>query len=96
MRVRYTATARAEADDIFAHIANDNPAAAVAVASAIRGAVARLRSFPHIGAATDESGIWIKIVRPYRYLIFYSIDRDAVVIRNIRHPARRRPPNAGS
>lgn len=95
MRVRYTATARVEADDIFARIANDNPAAAAAVASAISGAVARLRSFPHIGAATDEGGIHIKIVRPFHYLIFYSFDDDTVVIRNIRHPARRRPPNAG-
>jgi toxin ParE1/3/4 len=91
MRVRYTATAHAEVDDILAHIAKDNPAAAGAVGAAINAAVARLRSFPHIGARTDDPGTYLKIARPYRYLIFYRIDDDAVVIRNIRHPARRRP-----
>jgi plasmid stabilization system protein ParE len=29
--------------------------------------------------------------RPYRYLIFYELDDDAVVILNVRHPARRHP-----
>jgi plasmid stabilization system protein ParE len=93
MRVRYTATARAETDDILNHIANDNPAAAAAVGAAIKAAVARLPSFPRMGAETDEAGIYIKIVRPYRYLIFYRIDGETVVIRNVRHPARRRPPS---
>jgi hypothetical protein len=35
----------------------------------------------------------MKIVRPFRHLIFYSIDDQGVVIRNVRHPARRRAPN---
>lgn len=67
MKVRYAATALAEADDILAYIAKDNPAAAVAVASAIRTAARRLGVFPHIGAPTDLHGIYLKIVRPYRY-----------------------------
>ena len=91
MRVLYTATALAEADDILTHIADDNPAAAAAVGAAIKAAIARLRSFPRIGAETDEPGTYIKIARPYRYLIFYRADGNTVVIRNIRHPARRRP-----
>lgn len=52
MRLRYTATARAETDDILAHIANDNPSAAAAVGAAIKAAIARLRDFPRIGAET--------------------------------------------
>jgi plasmid stabilization system protein ParE len=30
MKIRYTATARAEADEVFNHIARDNPAAVLA------------------------------------------------------------------
>jgi len=96
MKVRYTAAARADTDQILAHIRKDNPPAAKAVAAALKGAVARLRSFPRIGAETDEPGIYIKIVRPYRYLIFYRITDDAVLIRNVRHPARRWPPSGRS
>ncbi len=92
MRVRYTATARADADEILARIALDNPTAAAAVGAAIKSAMARLQSFPRIGAETDEPGIYMKIVRPYRYLIFYRIAGDTVVIRNVRHPARLRRP----
>jgi plasmid stabilization system protein ParE len=91
MKVLYTATALAEADDILAHIAVDNPAAAAAVGAAIKAAVAQIRLFPRIGTETDAPGIFLKVVHPYRYLIFYRIDVDALVIRNIRHPARRRP-----
>ena len=91
MKVRYTATAHAEADDILVRIKNDNPGAAAAVGAAINAVVTRLRSFPRIGAETDEPGSYITIVRPYRYLIFYRIEGETVVIRNIRHPARRRP-----
>jgi plasmid stabilization system protein ParE len=93
MSLRYTATARAEIDDILAHIANDNPSAAAAVGAAIKGAIARLRYFPRIGAETDDAGVYMKIVRPFRYLVFYSIDGESLVIRNVRHPARRRPPS---
>ena len=93
MRLRYTATARAATDEILADIANDNPPAAAAVGAAIKAAIARLRYFPRIGAETDETGVHMKIVRPYRYLIFSSIDGDWIEIRNVCHPARRRPPS---
>jgi toxin ParE1/3/4 len=91
MMVRYTATARAELEEIFDRIESENPKAATAVAMGIRSAISRLQSFPRIGAPTDEPGIFIKIARPYRYLIFYRIDGDTVIVRNIRHPARRWP-----
>ena len=91
MRVRYTATALRDIDEILARIAGDNPSAAAAVAIAIRTSVARLAAFPRIGAETDIPGIFVKLVRTYRYLIFYRIDGHTVVVRNVRHPARRRP-----
>ena len=91
MRTRYTATARAEANEIFAHIARDNPVAAAAVAVAIKDAIARLAIFPRIGTATNDPKVFIKIARPYHYLIFFSVERETVVVRRVRHPARQRP-----
>jgi plasmid stabilization system protein ParE len=96
MRIRYTATARAEADEIFKHIARDNQTAATAVAAAIKNGIARLAAFPRIGAATTDPNVFTKIALPYHYLIFFSIDRDTVIIRRVRHPARRRPPSQPS
>ena len=91
MRIRYTATARSEADEIFKHIARDNPVAAAAVAAAIKDAIERLAAFPRIGAATSDPAVFIKIARRYHYLIFYTIERDTIIIRRVRHPARQRP-----
>ena len=93
MRVRYTATARGEVDAISARIAADNPAAAVAVANAIKAAADRLRSFPRIGSQTNAAGVSMRIARPYHYLIFYAVVDQTIFIRNVRHPARRRPQN---
>lgn len=92
MRVQYTDTAHVEAEELISYIANENPAAATAVIAAIEAAVARLGSFPQAGVATERPGIYAMLAWPYRYLIFYQIDGDMLIIMNIRHPARRRPP----
>jgi toxin ParE1/3/4 len=91
MTVQYTDTAHAEAEELFSYIANENPAAATAVIAAIEAAVARIRSFPRAGVATERSGISAMLAWPYRYLIFYEIAGDTIISRNVRHPARRRP-----
>lgn len=91
MTVEYTDTAHAEANELFSYIASENPATATAVVAAIEAAVARLRSFPRAGVATERSGVYAMLAWPYRYLIFYQIDGDSIIIRNIRHPAQRRP-----
>jgi plasmid stabilization system protein ParE len=92
MKLRYTFTARGEIAAILSRIAADNPTAASSVAGAIKATVARLRSFPFIGAETDDRGVYMRIARPNHYLIFYQIVDETVIIRNVRHPARRRPP----
>ena len=91
MRLRYTATARTEIADILTTIASENPEAAERVASAIKSAAARLLRFPLIGRRTDMTDVRVKLARPYHHLIFYSVERETVVIRNVRHPAQRRP-----
>ena len=91
MRLRYTATARNEVEAILDRIINNNPSAAASVAAAIKTAAFRLRSFPLIGTETNRNGIYMEIACPYHYLIFYEINGQTVVIRNVRHRARRRP-----
>jgi plasmid stabilization system protein ParE len=85
------ATARAETNDILAHIAEDNSPAAVSIGAAIKTAIAQLASFPRMGTETDEADVYVKIARPYHYLIFYSVADSTVLIHNVRHPARQRP-----
>jgi addiction module RelE/StbE family toxin len=91
MNIQYTETALAEIDDILAYIRKDNFPAAAAVSAAINTAISRLRTFPLMGTETDITGIYMKIARPYRYLVFYSVIGDTIVVRNVRHPARRHP-----
>jgi plasmid stabilization system protein ParE len=91
MRVRYTESANDENDQLLAEIAANNPTAAADVAAAIETTVARLRTFPRLGVETDLSGVRLTVARPYTYLIFYTIESDVLVVRNIRHPSRQWP-----
>lgn len=88
MRVRYTDAALREIDEILSYIAKDNPLAADEVAAVLRATVRRLSQYPRLAIETDEPGVWVAPVLPYRYLIFYSIDRDAIVVRNVYHASR--------
>lgn len=92
MKLHYTSTARSEIAIILSRIAEDNRTAASSVAAAIKATIARPRSFPFIGAQTNDRDVYVRIARPYHYLIFYQITDETVIIRNVRHPARRRPP----
>ena len=92
MKVRYTDTALAEINDVLSHIATDNPLAADEVAAIIRETIARLAHFPRLAMETDVPDVRVAPVLPYRYLIFYSVHDDSLVIRNVRHAARKWPP----
>ena len=91
MRVYYTETANDENDQLLAGIAANNPTAAADVAAAIETTVARLSTFPRLGVETNLAGVRLTVARPYTYLIFYTVERDVLVVRNIRHPRRQKP-----
>jgi toxin ParE1/3/4 len=93
MRVRYTQTARAELEEIFAYIERDNPRAAAAVVRRIEQVVGWLRDFPQMGYLIENDVRLFPIGR-YPFLIFYTAADDEVIVRNIRHAARRRPRKA--
>jgi toxin ParE1/3/4 len=90
MRVQYTATALAEIEDILSYIAKDNPLAAHEVIVVLRTAIDRLAHFPRMAIETDVPGVGVAPLLPYRYLIFFTVAGDCLVVRNVRHSAQAR------
>lgn len=90
MRCRVVSTAFSELAQIAEYITQDNPDAARAVVQRIEEIFARIRRFPEIARPVDKSGIRIFPVRPFPYLVLYSVEQDEIVVRNVRHEARRR------
>lgn len=91
MKVRITETAFAELVEIRAYIVKDNPTAARAVITRIEEVIERIGEFPEIAAPVDTSGIRIFPATPFPYLLFYTVERREVIIRNVRHAGRIRP-----
>jgi toxin ParE1/3/4 len=91
MKVRYTDTALAEISEILSYIAKDNPLAADEVGAVLRAAIARLADYPRLAIETDVPDVRVAPVLPYRYLVFYSVSEESLIIRNVRHAARERP-----
>lgn len=93
MRVRYTATARRELSEAVDYLLEHAPAVAGDFAVSIETAVAELLRNPCSAQETEQQGVRRKYIRRFRYGIFYTVDKDAgeLIIRNIRHAARRWP-----
>ena len=91
MRVRYTRTALVELEDILSSAARNNPVAAHDIGAEIEKVIARLTDFPLSAVSTDIRGVRVALVHRYPYLVFYEVDGEVLVIRNIRHAARQRP-----
>lgn len=90
MTVQYTETALEEIEDILSHIAKDNSDAALRVSAAILATIDRMTEFPLMGVETDVSEVRMTLVLPYRYLVFFILEEDALIIRNVRHGRRQR------
>jgi toxin ParE1/3/4 len=88
MKVRYTDAALREVDEILSYIAKDNPLAADEVAALLQVTVRRIANYPQLATETDDSPVRVAPVLPYRYLIFYTVDLEGIVIRNVSHSAR--------
>jgi len=93
MRVRFAKAALKHIAAIVDHIQRDNPSAATDVRDAIQSTIDKVVAFPSIGSDTDRPDILVIPTRPYAYLIFYTATDEWIIIRYVRHPARRRPAN---
>jgi len=85
MKVRYTETALEEIEDILSYIAKDNSSAALKASVTILATIDRIAEFPQTSSETDTPGVRVAPVLPYRYLVFFSVADDALIIRNVRH-----------
>lgn len=87
-RVVWTTVALEDIDVIRAYIAADDSAAASRLAIALVAAGDSLISYPFRGSATG----WFearRLVVMRRYLIYYRVEEERVVILRVRHAARR-------
>lgn len=89
MKVRFSAPARDDLNAIYSYIAEHRPAAAQRVKMRIREAAEQLGDFPYMARRTDRTGVRVRIVNPFPYLIFYIVRNEEVLILHIRHGARR-------
>ena len=65
---------------------------ALAVRRAILSSLQTVVMFPEMGRRQSVEGVRKLITRRYRYLVYYTVDREAeeIVVLTIQHPARRR------
>jgi toxin ParE1/3/4 len=90
MRVRYSFKALADVDEIRKYLEQRSPTGAFNVVQAINASVRSIADHPYAFERTSDPQIRMKVVRPYRYKIFYSIiGDDTVEILHIRHTSRR-------
>lgn len=88
MRLRYTAQAVSELDEILAYIAARSPAGASRVHARIKAVIDLLERHPQAGQRTSMPRVRRILATPYRYLIFYEQLADEVVVIGVRHSAR--------
>jgi plasmid stabilization system protein ParE len=88
VKVRYTRRARANLDDVLAHVAQDSRAKADRLAARIRAAIKRISSHPGWGRRTDIPEIRQVNTWPFPYLIFYRAGSSELTIIAIRHGSR--------
>jgi plasmid stabilization system protein ParE len=91
MKVRYSASASADLDEILVYLEERDPRAAASVAAAVEVTITRIGQFPESAQTTDAPGIRATPAGRYPYLIFYLIEDDEVLIVRILHGARLRP-----
>jgi len=90
MRVRYTPRARGDIEQIYHFLDKRSLAGARNVLRAIYAGVQFISEFPQASERTDDPQVRVRIVRRYRYRVFYRIiDDDTVEILHVRHTSRR-------
>jgi plasmid stabilization system protein ParE len=91
MSVRLTETAAAEIDEICEYIAKDNPVAAAAVAAAIERTIAAIEKRPTLAPIVHDGKVRAKLVERFQYRIFYEVEGQVVIVRNVRSTRSLRP-----
>ena len=92
MRLRFTARAFRDLEDISDYIRTHSPRTATRVSTAILESLDALTAFPAIGRRQSVAGVRKLVTKRYRYLAYYRIDEaaDEVIILTVQHSARER------
>ena len=89
MRLRYRAQALGNIEEIYRYLQERNPDGARNVLRALYAGIHIVAKRPYASQRTDDPEIRVKVMRRYRYKIFYRIvEEDAVEIMHIRHASR--------
>jgi len=87
--VRFTPQARADIEQIYRYLSERSPTGAANVLRAIYAGAQFIAERPQFSQRTDNPGVRVKIVRRYRYKIFYRIlDNRTIEILHVRHTSR--------
>ncbi|GJD57206.1 type II toxin-antitoxin system RelE/ParE family toxin [Methylobacterium dankookense] len=89
MKLRFTRQALRQLDAVLAYIAERNPQGAPQVQAQIQTVTDLLRRYPQAGQVTTRPGIRRVVVVPDPYAVTYRIGPGEIVIRSVRHTARR-------
>src|SRR5580692_2849705 len=89
MRIRYTPQARGDIDRIDKYLNKRSPGGALNVLRAIYVGVRFVAERPEGSKQTEDPAVRVKVVRRYRYKIFYRVLDDTVEVLHIRHTSRR-------
>jgi toxin ParE1/3/4 len=91
MNVQYSEVALDEIENILSYIAKDNATAALRVSAAILATVQRIVEFPRMAVETNVPDVRMILVLPYRYILFFSVGNNALLVRNVRHGRQQKP-----
>lgn len=91
MRLIWTRLAHIDRSAIRAYIAQDNPAAALALDTAFSRRICQLATHPDIGRLGRVTGTRELVVHA-NYIVIYDVVGDTVRILRILHAARQWPP----
>lgn len=93
MRLTWTRPAQRDRAGIRAHIATDNPRAALALDELIAVKAARLADHPQLGRPGRVEGTR-ELIAHRNYILVYDIAGDQLRILRVLHAARQWPPAA--
>ena len=91
MRVRYTEPAAEELEAIISYFMEAAPSVVSDFTDSIDDAVSQLLDNPIWHKMTIKPGVRRWHLRRFRYSIFFTVERDELVILHIQHVARRWP-----
>jgi toxin ParE1/3/4 len=94
MNIRYSRAAAKQISEIYKYIAVDNREAADRFLRRVERLTALIADFPAIGRPADALGVRLIGLRPFPYLMFYTVAKDATELHILRisHMARQRRP----